>query len=113
TRREHGIHTTKVPAIDAAADHSREQLVGGLHDLSTVELGEIGEVVQLPGHEPEDRLEFRRTNEVPVCAEVALERIDRVAFARLGGCLTEAVHDDGPDDLAEELFLVGEVEVDG
>ena len=46
-------------------------------------------------------------------AQVSLELVDRVAFASLGGCLTEPIDDNGADDFAEKLFLVREVQVDG
>jgi hypothetical protein len=69
--------------------------------------------VELARDELEDRLEFRGTNEVPVCAEIAFELVHGIAFARLCGRLSEPVDDDRTDDFAEELFLVGEVEVDG
>ena len=44
--------------------------------------------------------------------QVSFELVDRIVLARLGGCLPEPVDDDGADDLAEELFLVREVEID-
>src|SRR5262245_45538704 len=46
-------------------------------------------------------------------AQVSFQLIDGVVFARFGGRLTEPIDDDGAHDFAEELFLVGEVEIDG
>ncbi len=46
-------------------------------------------------------------------AHVALELLDRIAFARLGRGLAQSIDDDGAHDFAEQLFLVREVQVDG
>ena len=69
--------------------------------------------MELAGDELLDGLELWRTDEVPVGAQVSLELIDGVVFASFGGCLTQPIDDDGANDLAEELFLVREVEVNG
>ncbi len=114
-RRRGGVHRTELAALDAAADERREHRHAALDHLARVELGQVGELEELPVHEAVDDLERRRTEVVPPVAHSALEDVAHGAALlgeRLLGALDvsqRALADDRP----KELFLVREVEVDG
>ena len=86
----------------AASDH----LVG-------VELREVGELVQLPEDEAVNGDERRRANERPIASHEGEELVPWGAGNI--GLFCPLDRGDGrlPDHLTKELFLVGEVEVDG
>src|SRR5690349_4195322 len=109
------VDASEVSAVDAALDYAGDELVRGFDDFASVELGEVGEVVELAGHQLEDRLEFGGPNEVPMGAQVRSELFGRI-IGRRGDAFSVflfRVDDYGADDVAEELFLVREVEING
>ena len=109
----HWIDLTELASLDTSPNDSTEQLESARDDFVGVEPGEIGELMQLAEDESINGTEDRRADEFPIAAHHGTELLgwsslsDRF-FARLDGS------DGGlPDHLAEEIFLVGEVEVNG
>src|SRR6266550_2509339 len=109
----HRLDLAEFAGIDAALNDSAEELEPAGDDVLREELGEVWELVELANHEPVDGDEGRRANVDPVGAHGGDELLGR----RSGGDRPFAGLDRGdgglPDHLAKQLFLVGEVEVDG
>ena len=111
---DHRIYVTKFPGLGAAADDSAEQSESAGGDLLGVEAREIRELVQLAKDESVEGVKDRGADKGPVAAHCAVELFaGRTTLARrLFTCLDSG--DRGlPHYFAEELFLIGEVEVDG
>jgi hypothetical protein len=108
------IDLAELSGLDTARDDAGENAHGAHGHLLDELLVQIGEVVQLAQNEAVENLERRRAEVVPGVAQIGAE-----LFAR-GGALRDHGFDgcDVPrwnlaDHLAEERFLVGEVEIDG
>jgi hypothetical protein len=98
--------------VDALANDSTQQLEPAGHDFISVELCEIGKLVELTEDETVDRAEDRRADELPIAAHCVAQLLGWCSLPdRL---LAPLDRGDGslPDHFAEELFLVGEVKVD-
>src|SRR5689334_10032016 len=113
----HGrVDVAELPIADAALDDAADETQFALDDLASVEAREIGEIAQLSMNEAEERRELRRAEKVPIAAHEVGEGVGRGLLRRSGEVALGALDlgDDGvTDDLAKELFLVGEVEIDG
>jgi hypothetical protein len=110
---DHRIDLAEFTGVDTAADDSSHEFLATSDYLVSVEPGEVGELVQLTEDEAVNSDERRGANERPVASH---ER-EELAGGRAGdiGFFSPLDRGDGrlPDHFPEELFLVGEVEVDG
>src|SRR6266550_121403 len=111
-RGDHRIDLAEFAGVDAAANDSAEEILPASYNLVGVELGEVGELVQLSEYEAVDGAEDRRADERPVAAHEGEELGSGTALSNyLLGALDRG--DGGlADHLTEEFFLVGEVEID-
>src|SRR6202049_3286276 len=112
-RRYHRIDLAELAGGYSLPNDSTQQLRPAGYDFVSVELGQIGKLVELTEDETVDRAEDRRADELPVGPHCGAELLCRRS---LPDCFLAPLDcgDGGlPDHLAKELFLVGEVEVDG
>src|SRR3954469_2334650 len=109
----HWVDVAELTGVDAPADDAAQEAEAASDDFVGVELGEVGELVELAKDEAVDGAKDRRADEGPVSAHGSAELLGGGALA--GNFLSRLDGVDGglPDHLAEELFLIGEVEVDG
>src|SRR5207248_6199815 len=99
---------------NAVSDDRCNQPMASSHDLFRVKAREVGKVVNLGVNQPKERRELRRPNEAPKGPHELRERFRRGPrnFTELSLALLELTDDGVANDLAKQLFLVGEVEVD-
>ena len=107
-----GLHLPKLACPDSGLEDVGEKLEGSRDDFTRVELSEIRELVELADDEPVESAEGRRPDELPIPAHVAVEALGWRPFVELVLALFDG--DDGrcADHRLEQLFLIGEVEVD-
>src|SRR5258706_9233075 len=67
-RGDHRIDLAELARVDSLANDSAQQLEPAGYDFIGVELGEIGELVELTEDETVDRAEDRRADELPIAA---------------------------------------------
>src|SRR5258706_874705 len=65
-RGDHWIDLAEIARVDSLANDSTQQLEPAGHDFVSVELGEIGELVELTKNQTVDRAEDRRAGELPI-----------------------------------------------
>src|SRR3954462_1249651 len=114
-RRDRGVDGAKLAAPHTALDDSRDEAEDALDHLTPVEAREVGKIAELRVNETEERGEIWRPEESPVSAHEMGERLRRRLLRRRRELALGALdlRDDRlPDHLAEQLFLVGEVQID-
>src|SRR6478672_478766 len=97
----HWLDLAELAAVDAAANDGAEKAQAAGYDFVGVELGEVGELVELAEHEAVDGAEDGRADEGPVAAHGGDELL---GWRPLTGDLLSGLDgDDGglPDHLAE------------
>ena len=109
---DHRVDVAEFATFDAAANYPTQHFLQSRYDFVGVELCEVGELVQLAKDEAIDGAEFGGAHELPVlahrCAQLLGGRPSGCSLLACGNCRDGRL----PDHLAEELFLIGEVEVD-
>ena len=108
-----GIYLAELAAVDATTDYPGQHVQHSRNDFVGVELGEVRELVKLAQYKPIDGAEDGGADELPVAAHGYAELLGGSTLGR--GFLASLDRGDRglPDHLLKELFLVGEVEVDG
>lgn len=109
----HWIDLAELACLDAAPNDSTEQVESTGDDFVSVEPSEIGELVQLTEDEPIDGAEDRRAYELPIAAHYGAELLGGSALGDRFLARFDGRHGSLPDHLAEKVFLVGEIQVDG